>query len=50
MIRIGVGISIPLAGLGTGQSGPGTGSGLLLEGPADSFLLLESGDYLLLEG
>jgi len=30
-------------------AGPSDGSDLLLESPADSFLLLESGDYLLLE-
>jgi len=30
-------------------AGPASGSGLLLESPADSFLILESGDFLLLE-
>ena len=38
-------------GMDTGGdgSGPLSGSGLLLESPADSFLILETGDYLLLE-
>jgi len=29
--------------------GPESGSGLLLESPADSFLLLENDDFILLE-
>lgn len=38
-------------GVGGGGSAPGpsAGDGLLLETPVDSFLLLESGDFLLLE-
>lgn len=38
-----------LAFSGGGGSGPSSGDGLLLESPADSFLLLESGEFLLLE-
>lgn len=42
---------IMLTGVGpvSGGSGPSAGSGLLLEGAATAFLLIESGSFLLLE-
>ena len=43
---VSIGMDSPVYRVGIG---PGSGNGILLEGPADSLLLIESGEFLLLE-